>query len=111
MLGLTPLINVLFEDKSANRSTSLLHAFWRPSFEFCAVSLSVGLAGRGGVDNTSNSMGFGECAGDEPADDMMKSPLSAAAVLAFFSGVVSAVFSVLNVNLLPFGFGAGEKFF
>ena len=110
----TPLESVLLED-SSNRLIRLLHAFWR-SLEFSsAVSLtllaiSFGLLDRGGVDNTLKSIGWGERAGDEPADDMIKSGLRGS-FEEFFSGVISFLAPVLSGNLLPLGLGAGKKFF
>ena len=110
----TPLKSGLLDD-SSNRLTRLVHAFWR-SLEFIwAVSLtlltiSFGLLDRGGVDNTLKSIGWGERAGDEPADDMMKSGLSGS-FEELFSGVTSFFAPVLSGNLLPLGLGAGRKFF
>ena len=75
-------------------------------------SVDFGLLDRGGVDNTSKSIGCGECAGDEPAEDMMKSELSAGAeVDVLFSGLSSLAFPVRSGNLLPLGLGVGRKFF
>ena len=110
----TPLESVLLED-SSNRLTRLLQAFWR-SLDFSSavpltlLAISLGLLDRGGVDNTLKSIGWGERAGDEPADDMIKSGLSGS-FEEFFSGVTSFLAPVLSGNLLPLGLGAGKKCF
>lgn len=111
----TPLESVLLED-SSNRLKRLVHAFWRSFESSSAVSLtlhaiSFGLLDRGGVDNTLKFIDWGERAGDEPADDMMKSGLFGSLEEEFFSGVISFLAPVLSCNLLPLGLAAGREFF